>query len=296
MTQTTAPRLRRLASPRRQDTAGGTGRRAAALLLRLACAALLAWIGYIHLHLWLEGYRQIPTDGPLFLADAVAGFALAAALLAWPRPLAGLAAAGYIASDIGALLISLTVGLFGFKESISAAYVTLTLTIETITLLALLIWTVLAAAPPGRQPAASAAPRHPASHGDRDSRAATSLRPPSRRKAKLAHPRHVILHPGRGHQLPASHPVDVDLIDIAEPPARRPVSPPPAQVSARAPEMRGDLLLIGDQAGDLHPEVGERIPERPDPLPRRPGEPAVGNLLQHLKAAAIDALHQPADK
>ena len=247
MTQTTAPRLRRLASPRRQDTAGGTGRRAAALLLRLACAALLAWIGYIHLHLWLEGYRQIPTDGPLFLADAVAGFALAAALLAWPRPLAGLAAAGYIASDIGALLISLTVGLFGFKESISAAYVVQTLTIETITLLALLIWTVLAAALPGRQPAASAAARHPASHGDRDSRAATSLRPPSRRKAKLAHPRH-------------------------------------------------DLLLIGDRAGDLHPGVRERIPERPDPLPRRPGEPAVGDLVQHLKAAAIDALHQPADK
>src|SRR5579863_5236591 len=152
MTETIAPQLRRLASPRRQDMAGGTGRRAAALLLRLACAALLAWIGYIHLHLWLEGYRQIPTDGPLFLLDAVAGFALAAALLAWPRPLAGLLAAGYIASDIGALLISLTVGLFGFKESISAAYVVQTLAIETITLLALLIWTVLAAATP-RPPA-----------------------------------------------------------------------------------------------------------------------------------------------
>ena len=75
MTQTTARRLRRLASPSRQDTASGSRRRATALLLRLACAALLAWIGYIHLHLWLEGYRQIPTDGPLFLADAVAGFA-----------------------------------------------------------------------------------------------------------------------------------------------------------------------------------------------------------------------------
>jgi hypothetical protein len=147
MTQPTALRLRQLASPRRQPTAGGTIRRAAALMLRLACAALLAWIGYIHLHLWLEGYRQIPTDGPLFLADAVAGFALAAALLAWPRPLAGLAAAGYIASDIGALLISLTVGLFGFKESITASYVTQTLAIETITLLALPTWTVLAAAP-----------------------------------------------------------------------------------------------------------------------------------------------------
>jgi hypothetical protein len=148
MTQPTALRLRQLASPRRQHPAGRTGRRTAALLLRLACAALLAWIGYIHLHLWLEGYRQIPTDGPLFLLDAVAGFALAAALLAWPRPLAGLLAAGYIASDIGALAISLTVGLFGFKESTSAAYVTQTLAIETITLLAVLTWTVLAAATP----------------------------------------------------------------------------------------------------------------------------------------------------
>ena len=86
--------------------------------------ALLAWIGYIHLHLWLEGYRQIPTNGPLFLLDAVAGFILAAVLLAWPRPLAGLLAAGYTASTLGALLISLTVGLFGFRESISASYVT----------------------------------------------------------------------------------------------------------------------------------------------------------------------------
>src|SRR5580700_9880420 len=116
MTAPTTLRLRRLASPRSPAAPATGGRRAAALLLRLACVALLAWIGYIHLHLWAEGYRQIPTDGPLFLLDAVAGFALAAALLAWPRPLAGLAAAGYIVSDIGALLISLTVGLFGFKE------------------------------------------------------------------------------------------------------------------------------------------------------------------------------------
>jgi hypothetical protein len=155
MAQTTVLRLRRLASPRRPTTAGGTGRRAAALLLRLACAALLAWIGYIHLHLWTEGYRDIPTDGPLFLLDTVAGYAFALVLLARPRPLAGLLAAGYVVSDLGALIISLTVGLFGFKESISAAYVTQTLTIETITLLALLIWTVLAAATPG-----SSARRH----------------------------------------------------------------------------------------------------------------------------------------
>jgi len=153
MTQPTALWLRQLASPRRH-AAGRGGRRAAALLLRLTCAALLAWIGYIHLHLWAEGYRHIPTDGPLFLLDAVAGFALAAALLAWPRPLAGLAAAGYTAGTLGALLLSLSVGLFGFRESISASYVTQSLAIETITLLALLSWIILVAATPHHQPAA----------------------------------------------------------------------------------------------------------------------------------------------
>jgi len=145
MTMPVAFRLRRLASPRRPTTAGWGGRRAAALLLRLASAALLAWIGYIHLHLWLEGYRHIPTDGPLFLLDAVAGFALAAALVAWPRPLAGLLAAGYTAADIGALLVSLSVGLFGFHESISASFVVESLIIEAITVLTLLAWTVLVA-------------------------------------------------------------------------------------------------------------------------------------------------------
>jgi hypothetical protein len=118
------------------------------LVLRLGCTALLAWIGYIHLHLWLEGYRQIPTNGPLFLLDAVAGFVLAAALLAWPRPLTGLLAAGYTASTLGALIISLSVGLFGFRESISASFVSESLTIETITVLALISWTALAAAAP----------------------------------------------------------------------------------------------------------------------------------------------------
>jgi hypothetical protein len=98
--------------------------------------------------------------------------------------------------------------------------------------------------------------------------------------------------PGRGgrsaRQPPASHPVDVDLIDTAEPPARRPVSLPLARVRARVPEMRGHHLLIGDQAGDHHQEVGERLPDRPDPLPRHPDEPGVGDLVQHLKAAVID--------
>ncbi len=137
--------LGRLASPRRgAPLRGAPG--VIMLLLRVGLAGMLAWIGYIHLHLWQEGYRHLPTNGPLFLLDAIAAFVLAAALLAWPRPLAGLLAAGFTAATLGALLISLNVGLFGFRESISASYVVESLIIETITVLGLAVWTVLVAA------------------------------------------------------------------------------------------------------------------------------------------------------
>src|SRR5260221_9514385 len=127
-----------------------------ALVLRLAGAGLLAWIGYIHWVLWQappggEGYKFIPTDGPFFLVDAIAGVVLAVALLVWPRPLAGLVSAGFVAGTILALVISLTVGLFGFPESISPNYVVLALVVESITLVILVAWTALAAwAVPGR--------------------------------------------------------------------------------------------------------------------------------------------------
>ena len=146
MTTYIAQRLGRLASPRRPQAHGSGGHRVAALLLRLSCVALLAWIGAVHLHLWLEGYRQIPTDGPLFLIDAVAGLALAAVLLAWAAPLSALLAAGYAAGTLGALLISLTVGLFGFRESISASFVTQSLILESITVAALFGWAILVTA------------------------------------------------------------------------------------------------------------------------------------------------------
>ncbi len=87
------------------------------LVLRLVCAGLLIWVAAIHLHLWTEGYRDIPTVGPLFLADAVGGFVLAAVLLVWPRPLAGLLGAGLMVSTLGGLIVSLNFGLFGFRES-----------------------------------------------------------------------------------------------------------------------------------------------------------------------------------
>jgi hypothetical protein len=162
MHQSAAAPFRRLtATPPAAARAGLRGQ--AALLLRPVGAALLAWSGYIHLHLWLEGYRHIPVNGPLFLLDAVTAFALAAILLAWPRPLAGLLAAGFLGSAIGALLISLSVGLFGFRESIHASFVVPSLVIEAAAALVLLSWTLVAAGPLAAV-AGSSGPRLAAPH------------------------------------------------------------------------------------------------------------------------------------
>jgi hypothetical protein len=113
--------------------------------LRLVAAGLLVWIAGIHLRLWQEGYKFIPTDGPLFLLDAIVAFALAAAILAWAAPLTGLLATGFVAATLGALIISLTVGLFGFRESISASFVVLSIELESVAMLVLLGCTALAA-------------------------------------------------------------------------------------------------------------------------------------------------------
>src|SRR5215469_2301583 len=117
-----------------------------ALALRLAGVGLLAWIGWVHWVLYHnEGYHFIPHVGPFFLVDAIAGVVLALVLLAWPRPIVGLVSAGFVASTILALVISLTAGLLGFHEHISANYVVLALVVESITVVVLLAWTALAA-------------------------------------------------------------------------------------------------------------------------------------------------------
>jgi len=135
-----------LASVRRPELRQRRNLFVAALALRLAGVGLLAWIGWVHWILWQnEGYKTIPTDGPFFLVDAIAGVVLAVLLLAWPRPLVGLLSAGFTASTILALVISLWVGLFGFKEFISAHYVVLALVVESIALVILLAWTAFAA-------------------------------------------------------------------------------------------------------------------------------------------------------
>jgi hypothetical protein len=117
----------------------------AGLVLRVVSAGLVATIGIIHLHLWLEGYREIATIGPLFMLNAIAGILLAALLLFWPRLLAGLLAIGFVASALGALLISINVGLFGFREFTSVAFVMPSIVIESIAIVTLVAWMVVVA-------------------------------------------------------------------------------------------------------------------------------------------------------
>jgi hypothetical protein len=80
-------------------------------------------MGWLHLDLWLAGYRTIDVIGPAFLLNAIAGFGLAVLLLVTPRPLLlGVAALGAVAAlgTLGGLLLATTVGLFGFVESTAA--------------------------------------------------------------------------------------------------------------------------------------------------------------------------------
>jgi predicted lipoprotein with Yx(FWY)xxD motif len=100
--------------------------------LRIAGAALLAASAAVHLDLYLTGYRTIPTIGPLFLFQVIVGFALALAIVAVPlvlmtRPAGGAAAAtaeavvaaagaGFAVATLGGYLLTVWVGLFGFRE------------------------------------------------------------------------------------------------------------------------------------------------------------------------------------
>ena len=82
----------------------------------MAGAALLAATGAIHLDLYLTGYRSIPTIGWLFLLQVITAFGLAAAVLATGSRLVAAAGAGFALATLGGYLLSVWVGLFGFKE------------------------------------------------------------------------------------------------------------------------------------------------------------------------------------
>jgi len=117
-------------------------------LLVWAGSAMLAASGLVHFHLWFsEGYRHIPTIGPLFLTQAIVGVALAIATAIFRRLILVAAGAGLAISSIGALLISIWWGLFNWQETSSAPYVGIAFAVESAAAVFLGVSTLLLAWP-----------------------------------------------------------------------------------------------------------------------------------------------------
>ena len=110
---------------------GSTARRAAITLGFVVGSALLASSGAIHLQLWAMGYRTIPTIGPLFLLQGIAGVLLAVLLVLSRRLGVAVAGAGFMVATIGGLLVSVNFGLFGFMDTLAAPYAGLSLVLES---------------------------------------------------------------------------------------------------------------------------------------------------------------------
>ena len=121
----------KLLATRMPATASPTMRVAIATA-KLAGAALIVATGLIHLHLWAAGYRNIPTIGALFLAQAVLAGVFAIALVAIRSLGSALLSAAFLAATAGGLVVSATTGLFGFRDGLDAPWAGTSLVVEGI--------------------------------------------------------------------------------------------------------------------------------------------------------------------
>jgi len=122
--------------------------RAAVLVLAATGAGFLVWSGVIHLMLWSDGYKDISVIGPLFLMQGIVSILLGVAVVAlrWLAVLV-LGAAFGVATAVG-LLLTVYVGLFGYRESLAVTYATLSLAVEFTAAFVLLVAAVLLAFAP----------------------------------------------------------------------------------------------------------------------------------------------------
>ncbi len=120
----------------------------ALLALRVTGAVLLLAVAVIHGYLWQQGYRDIDLVGPAFLVDTVLGVGGALLLLVAPRrllPWAAAAGALLALGTLGALLVSTTIGLFGFMETTQAQLWWESLWVELAAIVVLAALTLLSA-------------------------------------------------------------------------------------------------------------------------------------------------------
>jgi secreted repeat protein with Y-X4-D motif len=94
----------------------GQADRAITIGLRVTGAGLLIAAAAIHLVLYVTGYRSIPVIGGLFLLQVIAGFLVSSLVPVTGSRLAAGAGAMFALATLGAYLLSVWTGLFGFKE------------------------------------------------------------------------------------------------------------------------------------------------------------------------------------
>ncbi|MGQ0715782.1 MAG: hypothetical protein ACT4NP_00470 [Pseudonocardiales bacterium] len=124
----------------------GSTRPAIVMVGRLLGVGLTGAMGWIHLQLWADGFREVPVIGPLFLLNAIGAAVLAAALLVVPVHLLRVVAAVtavFTAGTLAGLILSLTVGLFGVQESLQTPLVPATLFVESAGVLLLVLIAIL---------------------------------------------------------------------------------------------------------------------------------------------------------
>lgn len=114
--------------------------------------ALLVWSAAIHYHLWSEpdGYRSIATIGPLFLLQSISGLVIGVGVVAVRRLWAALVGTGFAVVTVAGFLVSVTHGLFGFKETWLAAFATQAFVIELVAAGLLVVAGLLCLAAPSR--------------------------------------------------------------------------------------------------------------------------------------------------
>jgi hypothetical protein len=86
--------------------------------MRYLGAVAILVVGAVHLQQYLGAdFYDIPTIGPLFLLNVIAGLVLGVVVVSWRHWLPALAAAGFGAATVLAFWISVVHGLFGLKET-----------------------------------------------------------------------------------------------------------------------------------------------------------------------------------
>jgi hypothetical protein len=97
----------------------------------VAAVAVLTSVA-IHLTLWFQGMRSVHVIGPAFLLNVTGGIVIAALLVRWRHPGAGVLAACFGMATLGAFTLASTIGLFGDHETWAGFSVFTAATVEIV--------------------------------------------------------------------------------------------------------------------------------------------------------------------